>query len=162
MPCRIGCVSAHDARAASSSIRPRASSRTGQLSRAVMIFILIMFMSPPASFALPSIFFNLESIDIQPLDEGGSRLRVCAEFHASNVTLGRGVAAAKLKFSPDGPSAIAHATGDAVCVDGVERGGRYRASIVLIDDRDGSELPVQPPPPGVSSQFWKFSFVVTS
>jgi hypothetical protein len=109
-------------------------------------------MFAPASFALPSIFFNLESIDIQPSDDDGSRLRVCTEFHASNVTLGRGAAAVKLQFSPDGPSAIAHSTGDAVCVDGVERGGRYRAAILLVHDRDGSELPVQPPPPGASSQ----------
>ena len=119
----------------------------------VMLFALLTFMFPaPSSCALPSIYFNLESIDIQPLNDQESILRVCTEFRVAGITLGRGLAAAKLLFSPDGPSALSHTTQDAMCVDGVERGGRYRAQLVLVDDIDGSQLPVQAPPPGASSK----------
>ena len=118
-----------------------------------MLVALFTFMiAPPSSCALPSIFFNLESIDIQPLNEQGSMLRVCTEFGVAGITLGRGSTAAKLLFSPDGPSATSHTTLDALCVDGLERGGRYRAQLVLVDDIDGSQLPVQAPPPGASSK----------
>jgi hypothetical protein len=119
----------------------------------VMLFALFTFMIPaPSSCALPSIFFNLDYIDIQPLNDQESILRVCTEFRVAGITLGRGLAAAKLSFSPDGPSATSHTTQDAMCVDGVERGGRYRAQLMLVDDIDGSELPVRSPPPGASSK----------
>ena len=133
------------------------SSRSGRMPPALMLATIVSLMlSLPPSFALPSVFFNLESIDIQPMDDQGSLLRVCAEYHASNVTLARGSAAVKLQFSPDGPSATSYAPSDVLCVDGIERGGRYRAQIMLIDDRDGSELNVQSPPPGASSENFLF------
>jgi hypothetical protein len=131
--------------------RPYPLTRQQQLPQITLI-ILVMFLLPtPSSLALPSVFFNLDSIDIQPLDDPGSILRVCTEFHVSDITLGPGIAAVKLEFSPDGPSAVSYASNDAVCADGVERGGRYRARIMLVDDRDGSQLPARAPPPGASS-----------
>ncbi len=140
----------------SSSITRRSSASHNKQQRIlppVMLFALLTFMIPaPSSCALPSIYFNLESIDIQPLNDQESILRVCTEFRVAGITLGRGLAAAKLLFSPDGPSALSHTTQDAMCVDGVERGGRYRAQLMLVDDIDGSELPVRPPPPGASSK----------
>jgi hypothetical protein len=144
---------------ASSIINPRPSPRSWRmLPPPALMFItfvsILVFL--PWSVALPSVFFNLESIDIQPMDDQGSLLRVCAEYHASNVTLAQGIAAVKLHFSPDGPSATSYAPSDALCVHGVERGGRYRAQIMLIDDRDGSELNVQSPPPGASSENFLF------
>ena len=131
---------------------PSALIRQPHLPPALALIFLIIICFPPQSLSSPSIFFNLESIDIQPMDDLGSYLRVCAEFLLSNITLGRGLVAAKLQFSPDGPSAVSHTASDVLCVDGVERGGRYRAQIMLVDDRDGSELPSQLPPPGFSSQ----------
>ena len=126
----------------------------------IPIALAVILLHPQSSLALPSIFFDLGSIDIQPLDEQGSVLRICTEFHVSNISLRRGAAAVKLQFSPDGPSAVSYSSNDALCADGVERGGRYRVQIMLVDDRDGSELPAQSPPPGSSSQHNVFMTVV--
>ena len=143
------------------SICPPPQCRRWQLPPVTFIVLAVFLVHPPSSLALPSIFFDLGSIDIQPLDEQGSILRICTEFHVSNISLGPGVAAAKLQFSPDGPSAVSYSSSDVLCADGVERGGRYRVQIMLVDDRDGSELPAQSPP-GASSQPSVFVTVFTN
>ena len=126
MPWTAGLPAPHSRIVTSSAFasRPYPLTRQHQLPQ-IMLIILVMFLVPtPSSLALPSIFFNLESIDIQPLDDQGSILRICTEFHASDITLGPGIAAVKLEFSPDGPSAVSYASNEPLCADGVERGGR--------------------------------------